>query len=558
MPITIGDSRSSVATDPLRNFKFIVNINHTVQDPSNRSTSTNLATLGFMTVSGLSVENDMIAYRQGGMNAQPLDSMVLTTTGYKQMGDVQVGDQVVDPRGQESKVVGVFPQGTRPVYRVTMRDGTSALGCHQHLWEVEVGRVDQQHLNKTPAKRPGGSNNRGVYVLDTMRVAELVAQGKTVRMPNIEPVEYEAVSPLPIDPYVLGVLIAEGNLHSSGRFTQDPVLGADVLERVKRSLPAGHKVTTVATTPGAHSIVGGGSGHKNEVTTALKELGLLGKRSWEKHIPEPYLRASVEDRHALLQGIMDGDGGIDPRGRVQFSSSSERLRDDVLELVRSLGGHATKRTQTGVMYTAPQQATPKAARDAYLVASMQISMNPFYMRAKADRHSRFNSAYQRRVVSVEYVGEQEVQCIKVSADSHLYITDDFVPTHNTTTQKMPGQTNFPPLSFSRGMIVGQPGEWLWFKEIFAATAGSGGGGLGNDFRCDIAIYVMQHPWTKGTSVPVKARYEVWNAWPQSISWSDLDAGGNGLIMEGMVVQHEGFGIAYAANATDDATAYATE
>lgn len=132
---------------------------------------------------------------------------------------------------------------------------------------------------------------------------------------------------------------------------------------------------------------------------------------------------------------------------------------------------------------------------------------------------------------------------------------------NTTTQKMPGQTNFPPLSFSRGMIAGQPDEYLWFREIFAATSGSGSGpntaNLNGDYRANIDIFVLQHPWTKSQNVPVKAKFTVYNAWPQSISWSDLDAGGNGLIMEGMVVQHEGFGVAFAPNASDASDVYDT-
>lgn len=129
---------------------------------------------------------------------------------------------------------------------------------------------------------------------------------------------------------------------------------------------------------------------------------------------------------------------------------------------------------------------------------------------------------------------------------------------NTTTQKMPGQTNFPPLSLSRGMMVGTPDEYLWFKEVFSVVAGAGTGpnpANNNDFRADIDIYVLQHPYTRSTSVPVKAKYHVYNAWPQSLSYSDLDAGGNGLIMEGMVLQHEGFGLVYASDAlTSDVAA----
>lgn len=119
---------------------------------------------------------------------------------------------------------------------------------------------------------------------------------------------------------------------------------------------------------------------------------------------------------------------------------------------------------------------------------------------------------------------------------------------NTTTQKMPGQTNFPPLTMARGMMVGTPDEYLWFKEVFSVVAGKGTGPNAanhNDFRADIDIFVLAHPWTKSTRVPVKAKYHVYNAWPQSLAYSDLDAGGNGLIMEQMVLQHEGFGLVYA-------------
>lgn len=536
MPATVKDSRATVATDPLRNFRFQVNINHTTTNAGSMS-----ARLGFMTVAGLSMQTETISYRQGGMNAQPLYAKVLTTSGYKAMGDIQVGDKIVDPRGDESKVTGVFPQGVRPVYRVTMRDGSSAEGCHQHLWEVEVGRVDQQKSGTR--KRPGGQNKVGVRVVNTMKLAEMVEAGLTVRVPIIQPVEYESLDELPIDPYVLGVLIAEGSLGTSVRFEQSPTLGSEVIERVRTSLPYGHALTTLAGYPSVHNIVATTS-EGNGVLRSLRELGLMGHRAWEKFIPEFYLRASVADRLALLQGLMDGDGGIDSCGRIQFGSSSEALRDGVLELVRSLGGRATTRTVTGVKYTSPTQHESKDARNAYILASVQIPLNPFHMSAKADRHSRLNAAYQRRVMSVEFLGNEEVQCISVSADSHLYVTDNFVPTHNTTVQKMPGQTQFPPLSLSRGMMVGRPDQLNWMKEIFSVVAGHGSG---RDFRCDINIYVLAHPWTRSTSVPVKAKYKIYNAWPESLAYSDLDAGGNALIMEQMVLQHEGFGVSYAAS-----------
>lgn len=120
---------------------------------------------------------------------------------------------------------------------------------------------------------------------------------------------------------------------------------------------------------------------------------------------------------------------------------------------------------------------------------------------------------------------------------------------NTTTQKMPGQTNFPPLTLSRGMMVGTEDQYLWFKEVFSVISGAGPKTApGTDFRSDIDIYVLAHPWTRSNNVPVKAKYHVYNAWPQSLAYTDLDAGGNGIIMEQMVLQHEGFGLVYATDA----------
>lgn len=404
MPLTVRDSRSSISTDPLRNFKFIVNIFHNVSDQNNQQVA--MSRLGFMTVGGLSMENDMIAYRQGGFNstALPLSAPVLTTSGWKRMGNVQVGDQVVDPRGEDSKVVGVYPAGVKDTYEVTLQDGSKATACYGHLWEF--------------------TSDGKMFTLSTLGMKDCVEGGTRVLLPKVNPVKFDVARELPLDPYEVGLDLS----HQSA---------TDV-------------------------------------------------------ISEEYMFAELEQRRELLRGIKDGD-------------PASKLHGDARALELSLG----MRTED-----------------------------------------------ECRVVSVEYVGKEDVQCIEVSASSHLFISHDFVPSHNT--QKLPGQTNFPPLSFSRGMICGQPDEYLWFKEVFSVVSGAGSGpnptnGAGlnvGDFRADIEIYVMQHPWTKSQEVPVKAKYHVFNAWPQSISWSDLDAGGNGLIMEGMVVQHEGFGLVYASDATN--------
>lgn len=122
--------------------------------------------------------------------------------------------------------------------------------------------------------------------------------------------------------------------------------------------------------------------------------------------------------------------------------------------------------------------------------------------------------------------------------------------YNTTPQKMPGQSDFAPLTLSRGAMVNTPHAYQWVQEIFATVQGTGSFAPANsssDFRANIDILVLAHPWTGSTSVPVKARYKVYNAWPSSLGFSDLDAGGNSVLMEQMVLQHEGWRMAYAAD-----------
>lgn len=125
--------------------------------------------------------------------------------------------------------------------------------------------------------------------------------------------------------------------------------------------------------------------------------------------------------------------------------------------------------------------------------------------------------------------------------------------YNTTPQKMPGQSEFTPITFSRGVMIGSPQAYQWMREIFSVVQGGGLLSLAQkrDFRATVDIKVLAHPHTnqrQGMSTPgtpIKAWYKVYNAWPASIGFSDLDAGGNAVFMEQMVLQHEGWKVNFA-------------
>jgi phage tail-like protein len=142
--------------------------------------------------------------------------------------------------------------------------------------------------------------------------------------------------------------------------------------------------------------------------------------------------------------------------------------------------------------------------------------------------------------------------------SGLAVTTDSIPYreggYNTTVHQIPGQTSFTPLTLQRGVILGSKQNWDWMKQLFA-TVQAGGSTLatGKNFRCDLEIAVLNHPVpssganvTSGTGAAIAAtdevamRFKVYNAWPTTVAYSDLNAGDNALYVEQMTLVHEGF------------------
>ncbi len=133
----------------------------------------------------------------------------------------------------------------------------------------------------------------------------------------------------------------------------------------------------------------------------------------------------------------------------------------------------------------------------------------------------------------------------------LAVNTDMIPYreggNNTTPRKLPGQSNFSPISLSRGCVMGTRQMWNWFREIFFVTQGGGRGRAGNNFRQDFVINLLDHPVTLGRT-PIKMRWRVYNAWPTVLQYSTLDAGGNGIEIEQMTLENEGWNLEWASPA----------
>lgn len=152
-------------------------------------------------------------------------------------------------------------------------------------------------------------------------------------------------------------------------------------------------------------------------------------------------------------------------------------------------------------------------------------------------------------VNIAKSGLEDMIRLGFMSASGLAATTDMIPYreggNNTTTRKMPGQTNFGAVTLSRGMVMGTSQMWRWFCEIFFVIQGGGRGRAGNNFRTNFHINVLDHPVTAGPT-PIKARFEVYNAWPTTVAYSDFDAGGNGVMIEQLTLEHEGFDVGWAS------------
>jgi phosphate starvation-inducible PhoH-like protein len=371
------------------------------------------------------IEIAPLAFMRG--RAQPLDAKVMTLDGWREIGSLQVGDQVMGSDGWPTKVTGVFPQGNKDVYRVTMTDGSSTRCCDEHLWSV-----------RTPSDKRRGKSR----VLETREMREKLRtfHQHTYEVPMLRFPAMWGPRSVPMEPYALGLMLGDGCMTGStgpSFATGDEPLARSLevglgsrMELVHKGGPD-YRIKNLDYQPGRST--------PHPVTVTLRELGLLGTRSNTKFVPEIYLWNCTEVRLAVLQGLLDTDGGpVTQKGRtcrIQYTTTSAQLRDDVVFLVRSLGGVAYWRTRAAAGRT-PGNARGRDVehrQDAFVLEiRLPEDVKPFRLARKAAIYAELGAGRpQRYIDSIELEGSAETVCISVDAPDQLYVTDDFIVTHNT-------------------------------------------------------------------------------------------------------------------------------
>ena len=394
--------------------------------------------------------NVLVAYEMGLGKAEWCMTNTLTPTGWTPIGELKVGDRVIGQDGHPTMVEGVYPQGEKELVKVTFQDRTWTRCSWEHLWNVQT---TNDRFRRSDHWR-------------TMTTRQLVDEGLSMAngnrrwyIPMVEPVHFDDPGLLPIDPYALGALLGDGSFGLRG-----VALDTDLWVIKETGLTG--------------PVNGNGKIHHLRVSDRegvfrghLSALGLLGCRSWEKFVPEQYLRAGVADRRSLLAGLCDTDGSALNTGVVEYCSASEALVDGVVELVQSLGGVARKSGPRVTQYT--HKGEKKDGRPSWRV-NIKLMECPFRLPRKADLWvAPTKYPPTRAIVSVEPDGRDEAVCIKVANPDGLYVTRSYIVTHNTAITIATLETLFEEEEIVGALIITPAAlKYQWKREIDRFTDGA--------------------------------------------------------------------------------------
>lgn len=372
------------------------------------------------------------------IKALALDEDIPTPDGWKKMKDIHEGDYVFSVDGSATRVLYESEVFHKPMYRVRFEDGSTVDASGDHVWTVQT-KDSRRTARRVPKRRrrnkPKIWERGGWYELTTEDMLSDFCHARKdgkgheykYRVPLQKAVEYRRKD-LPVDPYVLGVWLGDGNSSE-----QNITVSDDDLEGTKKRIEErGYTCSVIRYKDRACAInidphprgcsrkLYGGS-----FRYALRSLGVLEN----KHIPEIYLTASVEQRRDLLCGLMDTDGTVSKAGQCTFTQKSKIVAQQVLQLARSLGIKASMREVDAT-------CNGKPAGSVYCVHFFTSKQNPCflmprkYVRLKENLSGRMSA---KSITGIELIEEKPSKCIMVDHPSHLYLAGDgFTATHNTS------------------------------------------------------------------------------------------------------------------------------
>lgn len=384
--------------------------------------------------------------KSGSGKAEYVENKIYTPDGPKRFGDLKVGDYVFDRFGKPTKVVGTFPQGTLDAYEVTLADGRTVICNDEHIWTTVTSRNS----------------------LKDHTLRHIIDHGVTVNkdgrdhchfyIPTHSYVQFNSQE-VKVHPYLVGTFIANGALRS--RYLTLSSNDQFVVEKVAELLGATYKKNSDKN----FNYTFYKEGHPIKTDEVFTEL--LDKYSHEKFIPQEYLFNSVEIRRELLQGLMDNDGyvGAEYHGAsTSYYTVSPKLRDDVVFLVRSLGyeTHVYEDVREGKRtgYDIGLRVPPRERKSLFTLPRK-------LKRALAVENNCLRRRYEK--VGIAKVTKLDkklpMMCIKVDNPESLYLSNEFVVTHNTSViNSLPGKTLI--IDTDRGLASVSPTDSVDVAECY--------------------------------------------------------------------------------------------
>lgn len=365
-------------------------------------------------------KNMMLLGGRGGGKGTLLTEVVPTPDGMKVWGSLQIGDYVFDENGNPTKIIGIPFDDITNTYEITFSDGRKTVVSEDHLWNVKCW-------------------DKGFKVIDTKTIASDYFKKRKVteRNPNgkeykyriqvSRAVEFNKKEDLLIDPYTMGLLIGDGSFRNVHNHTMFLAGASEDINEYREIIP--YHIDELSSKDN-NTI------HINNIKEILKKYDLLDKYSYEKHIPYQYLFASKEDRLNLLKGLIDTDGTVTKsRGTPSYTTTSEQLADDVCFLARSLGYNCRKSKKENVGYK-DKDGNFVHCRDCYNIYIYTDDIICKLKRKIAKIQPRTSNYHKSKqlysiIVDVKCLGPQHIRCISVENESGLYLTNDFIVTHNS-------------------------------------------------------------------------------------------------------------------------------
>ena len=353
----------------------------------------------------------------GAGNALADYEKILTPHGLKEIYKLKCGDVVYNTYGSTSKVTGVYPQdGERDIYRISFSDNSTIDCDSNHIWSLI------NHHGNECIETTASLIKKGIC----RKVKSVKNSGKTLykwHLPKVAPVEFKD-NKLKIDPYTMGLLIGDGCVH--GHMVSLTVNDTEVDDILKK-IPYDVSISAKGINSGKSTEI-----HIRGIRKEYAFYGLDQVKASTKFIPEDYLYSSLNDRIELLRGLMDSDGSVDKRGNCVFSTTSEKLLDNLKFLVNSLGGRIKKGCKVNGCIRQFPNDREYLCKDNYYINFVVPYDTISYLKKKQTRYIKkpVRNIYIKNIASI---GKSTATCISVDSKNSLYVCGNFIPTHNTSS-----------------------------------------------------------------------------------------------------------------------------